>query len=95
MINEKILKITTGIQKLLTDKINIPLKILNDKDRQIFIKILETFEFENYKPIRGESKSSRYKQSEKIPKNHNLEGRRVKIINSSNIIDIYTRLEIY
>ena len=64
-VNEKIIDITPGIQKVLTDKTNIPIKQLNDEDRDIFTKILENLNFENYKPIRGESKSGRYKQSKK------------------------------
>ena len=62
-INEKIPDITPGIQNVLTDTSNIPLKNLNDKDREIFSNILESLNFENYKAIRGESKSGRYKQS--------------------------------
>ena len=62
-INEKIHNITPGIQKVLTGTSNIPLKKLNDKDRKIFNNILESLDFENYQPIRGESKSGRYKQS--------------------------------
>ena len=58
-INKKIHNITPGIQKVLTETSNIPLKKLNDKDRKIFNNILESLDFENYKPIRGESKSGR------------------------------------
>ena len=36
---------------------------LNDKDKEITINILESLVFENYKAIRGESKSSRHKFS--------------------------------
>ena len=94
-INEKIHNITPGIQKVLTETSNIPLKKLNDKDREIFHNILERLDFENYKPIRGESKSGRYKQSKSNFKKHNLEGQGIeKIIIPSNTIDIYTRLEI-
>ena len=93
-INEKIHNITPSIQ-ILTDTSNIPLKKSNDKDREIFNNILESLDFENYKAIRGESKSGRYKQSKTIFKKHNLEGQGIeKIIILSNIIDIYTRLEV-
>ena len=48
--------------------------------------------------MRGESKSGRYKQYKtnfkKSVNKSNLEGQVVKIILPSNIIDIYTRLEI-
>ena len=60
-INEKIYNITPGIQKVLNGTSNIPMKELNDKDREIFINVLESLDFENYKAIRGESKSGRYK----------------------------------
>ena len=93
-INEKIYNITPGVQKVLTDTINIPVKNLNNQDRAKFINILESLNFENYKSIRGESKSSRYTQSKSILKKRNLEGNGVKIIIPSNIIDIYTRLEV-
>ena len=93
-IDEKIIDITPGIQKVLTDKTNIALKQLNDEDRDIFTKILENLNFENYKPLRGESKSGRYKQSKNDFNKHDLKGRGIeKIIIPSNIIDIYTRLE--
>ena len=59
--NDKNFMITPGFQKVLIDKSNIPLKKLNDKDREIFINILESLDFESYKAILGESKSGRYK----------------------------------
>ena len=94
-INEKIHNITPGIQKVLTETSNIPLKKLNNQEREIFNNILESIDFENYKPIRGESKSGRFKQSKSNFKKHKLEGQGIeKIIIPSNIIDIYTRLEI-
>ena len=94
-INEKIHNITPGIQEVLTEISNITLKKLNDKDRKIFNNILESLDFENYKPILGESKSVRYKQSKSNFKKYNLEGQGIeKIIIPSNIIDIYTRLEV-
>ena len=94
-INEKIHNKTPGIQEVLTETSNIPLKKLTDKDREIFINISQSIDFENYKAVRGESKSSRYKNSETIFKKRNLGGQGLeKIIFPSNIIDIYTRLEI-
>ena len=93
-INENVFDITQGIQKVLTDTSNIPIKKLNGQDREIFNNILESLDFKNYKPVRGESKSGRYKQSKTIFKKHNLEGQGVKIILPSNIIDINTRLEV-
>ena len=94
-INEKIYHITPGIHKVLTNTSSTPLKILNDKDRDIFIKILESFHFEKYEAIRGEIQSGRYKQSKFNFKKYNLKVQgNEKIIKPSNIIDIYTRLEI-
>ena len=93
-INENVFDITRGIQKVLTDTSNIPIKKLNDQDREIFNYILESLDFKNYKPVRGESKSGRYKQSKTNFKKHNLEGQGVRIIIPSNIIDIYLRLEV-
>ena len=69
-------------------------KKLNDQDREMFVNILKSLDFEIYKPIRGESKSSRYKQSKTNFIIRILEGQGVKIIIPSNIIHIYTRLEI-
>ena len=87
--------ITRGFQKVLTDTSSIPIKKLNDQDREIFNNILESLDFEKYKPIRGESKSGRYKQSKTNIKKRKLEGQGFqKIIIPSNIIDIHTRLEI-
>ena len=79
-INEKIHKITPGIQKLFTDTSNIPLKKLNDQDTEIFINVLESLDFEKYKPISGESKSGRYKQSKINFKKRDLTGQGVKVI---------------
>ena len=94
-INGKIYNITPGIQKVLTDPSNIPMKKLNDQDREILINNLESLNFENYKAIRGESKTTRYEQSKSYFKRHNLEGQGIrKLIIHSNLIDIYTRLEI-
>ena len=70
------------------------MKKLNNQNREIFINILESLNFENYKAIRGESKSGRYKQSKINFKKREFEGQGVKIIIPSNIIDIYTRLEV-
>ena len=93
-INENVFDITQGIQKVLTDTSNIPIKKLNDQDRVIFNNILECLDIKNYKPVRGESKSGRYTLSKSNFKKHNLEGEGVKIIIPSIIIDIYSRLEI-
>ena len=94
-INEKVYNITPGVQKVLTDTPNISMKKLNDEDREKFNKISESLDFENYRAIRGESKSGRYKQSKINFNEHNLKGQRTeKIFIPSNINDIYTTLEI-
>ena len=93
-IDENIHDLTPPFRQILTDTSDIPLEKLNYKDNKIFNKILESPDFENYKAIRCESKSSRYRQSKTIFEKHSLEGQGVKIIIPSNIIDIYTRLEI-
>ena len=70
------------------------MKKLND-ECEISNNILESLDFENYKAIRGESKSGRYKHSKTNFKKHNLKGRGIeKIIIPCNIIDFYTRFEI-
>ena len=68
-INEKIYDIPPGVQKVLTDTSNIPLKKLNDKDNERFISNLESLDFKKYKTKRGESKSSSYRQSKTNFKN--------------------------
>ena len=93
-INDKIFKIPKSIHKVLTETSNIPIKQLNDEDREVFNNILENLNFAKYKPIAGESKSGRNKQSKNIFMKHNLKGEGVKIIIPSNILDIYTRLEV-
>ena len=93
-INENIFDITQGIQKVITDTSSRPIKKLIDQDSEIFNNFLESLDFKNYKPIRGESKSGRYKQSKSNFNKRNLEGQGVKIIIPSNIIDIYTRLQV-
>ena len=71
------------------------MKKSKDKNNEIFINILKSLDFENYKAIRGESKSGRYRQSKISFEKHNLQGQGiVKLIIPSNIIDIYTRLEV-
>ena len=92
--NGMIYNITRGIQNVFTQTSNIPLKKLDNQEREKYNNILETLDFENYKPIRGESRSGRYKQSKSCFKKQILQGEGLKIIIPSNIIDIYTRLEI-
>ena len=83
-IDNKKYNITQGIQSVFTQTSNIPLKKLNNQEREIYNNILETLDFENYKPKSGESKSGRYKQSKSNFNKRNLEGEGVKIIIPSN-----------
>ena len=56
---------------------------------------MNTLNYENYRPKYGEFNSGRYKTTENLLKLNNLRGRGIeKIIIPSNIIDIYTRLEV-
>ena len=93
-INQKVFHITPGIQKVLPDTSNIPMKKLNNKDREKFIRILESLDFENYIAIPCESNSSRYKQSKTNFKKRISEGQGFKFIIPPNILDVYTRFEI-
>ena len=61
--NGNVYIINPGIQKVSTDTSNIPVKNLHDQDRETFINILKSLDFDSYKAIRGESRSGRYKQS--------------------------------
>ena len=57
---------------------------------------MNTLDYENYNPKSGEVNSGRYKNTKNnFFKPNNLQGRGIeKIIIPSNIIDIYTRLEV-
>ena len=62
-IHDKKLNITPNLQKTFTQRSDIPLKNLNHQEWEIYKNILETLDFENYKPKSGENKSGRYKYS--------------------------------
>ena len=92
-INGNKYNITPGLQRVFTETSNTPLTNLNDKDIETYVKILTNLTFENYKAVSGENKSGRYKTSKTIFRS-NLKGQGIqKSIIPSNIIDIYTRLE--
>ena len=61
-INEDIYDESENLQNVLTNTSIIPLKKLNDMVKKID-NILESLDFQNYKPIRDETKSGRYKCS--------------------------------
>ena len=94
-IEGKKFNITPNLQKVFTDTTGKSLKILNKKANQTYKKLLDALKYENYRPKYGEINSGRYKNTENILKPDNLQGRGIeKIIIPSNIIDIYTRLEV-
>ena len=98
-IIEDVYNVSDNLQNVFTNTSNIPLKKLKDKDKQRCYNILESPNFENYKAIRGETKSTRCKYCksnfENRVKKSFLEDQRIeKVILPSNGIDIYTRLEI-
>ena len=81
--------------RVFTETSNVPLKKLDNTEKEIYNNILKTLDFENPKAVRGENKSGRYKHSETMFKDYNLKGQGIEtIIIPSNIIDIYTRLEV-
>ena len=69
---EKIFDITPGIQKVITDSSNVSMANLNVRDREVFTNVLESLDVDNYKAIRGESKSGIYKHSTTKFKKRNL-----------------------
>ena len=87
--------ITPNLQNVFTDTTGKFLNNLNKKENKTYKKLLNTLDYESYKPKYGETNSGRYKSTKNILKSNNLQGRGIeKIIIPSNIIDIYTRLEI-
>ena len=73
-INDNKYNITPGLQKVFTQTSNIPLKKLNDQEREIYKNFSKDLNFENYQAVNGENKSGRYQHSKAIFKN-NLKGR--------------------
>ena len=65
--------ITSDLQEVFTETTNIPLKKLNDKNRETHVNILKDLKFENYTALNGENKSPRYKTSKTMFRN-NLKG---------------------
>ena len=62
---------------------------------QTYKQLLKTLNYKNYKPKSGEMNSGRYKNTKNFLIPIYLQGRAIeKIIIPSNIIDIYTRLEV-
>ena len=94
-IDGKNFNITPDLQNVFTDTTGKSFKKLNKKENQTYKKLLNTLNYENYRPKFGEVNSGRYKNTINILKPNNLQGQGIeKIIIPSNIIDIYTRLEV-
>ena len=94
-IKGKNFNITPKLHKVFTDTTGKSLKTLGKKENKKYKKLLNTLDYENYKPKYGKVNSGRYKNTKNTLKPNNLQGRGIeKIIIPSNIIDIYTRLEV-
>ena len=94
-IDGKNFNITPNLQKVFTDTTGESLKKLTKTENKTYKKLLQTLDYESYRPKQGEYNSGRYKNTKNILKPNNLQGRGIeKIIIPSNIMDIYTRLEV-
>ena len=94
-IKGKEFNITPNLQNVFTDTSGKSLKKLDKMEIITYKQLLKTLNYKNYKPKFGENKSGRYKNTKNIFTPINLQGRGIeKIIIPSNIIDIYTRLEV-
>ena len=71
------------------------MKKLDKTETQTYKQLLKTLNYKNYKHKSGEKTSGRYKNTNNLLVPINFQGRGFeKIIIPSNIIDIYTRLEV-
>ena len=87
--------ITPNLQNVFTDTTGKSLKKLSKKENRTYKQLLNTLNYNDYIPRYGETNSGRYKNTKDILKPNNLQGRGIeKIIIPSNIIDIYTRLDV-
>ena len=94
-IEGKNFDITPNLQNVFTDTTGESLKKLTKKENQTYEKLLKTIDYENYRPKYGEFNSGRYKTTKNLLKPNNLQGRGIeKFIIPSNLMDIYTRLEV-
>ena len=102
-INDNEYNITSGLQKVFTNKSYDTANSKNDMEKVIFRDILEKINYSNRKrqkgPMSGRDRYIQIKLHDDVRKVLNLDkqlkGRGVeKIIIPSNIIDIYTRLEV-
>ena len=94
-IKGKNFNVTPNLQKVFTDTSGKSLQNLDKTDTKTYKKLLQTLDYNVYRPKQGEYNSGRYKKTNNILNTTNLQGRGIeKIIIPSNIVDIYTRLEI-
>ena len=94
-IKGKDFNITSNLQNVFTDTSGKSLKKLDKMEIITYKQLLKTLNYKNYKHKSGEKNSGRYKKTKKILTPINLQGRGIeKLIIPSNIIDIYTRLEV-
>ena len=94
-IKGKEFNISPNLQNVFTDSTGKILKKLSKKENRTYKQLLNTLNYEDYIPRNGETNSGRYKNTKDILNPNNLQGRGIeKIIIPSNIIDIYTRLEV-
>ena len=94
-VKNKKFNVTTNLQNVFTDTTGKSLKKLDKTENQTYKKLLQTLDYENYKPKNGKNNSGRYKNTKNVLNPINLQGQWIeKIIIPSNIIDIYTRLEV-
>ena len=107
--NDDEYKLSANLQNVFIDTTGKSLKKLNDVDRVMYQNIVRSLGFYKYIPKQGESNSGRYKYTKNNLDDHvnkilnrsiqsdsdsDLQGQGLKIIIPSNIIDIYTRLEV-
>ena len=100
-INGKSFIITPNIQNVFTDTSSKSFKKLDEVENTIYKQLLKTPNFEKYAAKPGECNTSAYKVAKTILKpfstaiKDNLKGKIIeKIIIPSNIIDIYSRLQV-
>ena len=94
-IKVKDFNITPNLENFFTDTTGRSLKKLDKTEFLTYKQLLKTLNYKKYKHKSGEKKSGRYKNTNNLLVPIHFQGRGLeKIIIPSNIIDIYTRLEV-
>ena len=94
-IKGKDFNITPNLGNVFTDPTGKSLKKLDKTETTTYKQLLKTLNYKNYKHKSGEKNSGRYKNTNSLLVPIHFQGRGIeKIIIPSNIIDIYSRLEI-